>query len=143
MCKLDKGNGVRIINDHDYYAKLDDLILSRFKFTEITINDGKIHTINSIEYSIVIIFCKNAKPCMQLDTFRKLVPSGSQSAKIYGLAKVHLESTPLRPVVSMIRTAEYNLVRYLVRNMNDVMPTTYILNSNGYYFVDQISSLDF
>ena len=53
---------------------------------------------------------------MQLDTFSNLVPSGSQPGKIYGLAKVNKESTPQRTVVSMIRTAEYNLAIYLVKN---------------------------
>ena len=79
---------------------------------------------------------------MQLDTFSNLMPSGSQPGKIYGLAKVHKEGTPLRPVVSMIRTAEYNLAKYLVKIINDVMPTTYMLNSSG-PFVNQISSFDF
>ena len=79
---------------------------------------------------------------MQLDTFSNLVPSGSQPGRIYGLAKVHKEGTPLRPVVSMIRTAEYNLARYLVKIINDVMPTTYMLCSTG-SFVNQISSFDF
>ena len=55
---------------------------------------------------------------------------------------MHSESTPLRPVVSMIRTAEYNLAKYLVKIMNNVMPTTYMLNSTG-SFVNQISSFDF
>ena len=53
-----------------------------------------------------------------------------------------MESTPLRPVVSKIRTAEYNLAKYLVKVMNDEMPTTYMLNSTG-PFVNQISSFDF
>ena len=75
---------------------------------------------------------------MQPDTSSNLVPSGS----IYGLAKVHKEGTPLRPVVSMIRTAEYNLAKYLVRIINDAMPTTYMLNSAG-SFVSHISSFDF
>ena len=74
---------------------------------------------------------------MQLDTFSNLVPSGSQPGKIYGLAKVHKESTPLRPVVSMIRTAEYNLAKY-VKIINDVMPPTYMLNSTG-SFVSQLN----
>ena len=65
---------------------------------------------------------------MQLDTFSNLVPSGSQPVKIHGLAKVHKESTHLRPVVLMIRTAVYNLAKYLVKIINDVMPTTYMLN---------------
>ena len=133
---------MRIINDYDYYAKLDDLILRRIKCNEFTINDGKIHPIISKEYSIVRFLSKNVKPCMQLDTFSNFVPSGSQPGKIYGLAKVHMECTPLRTVVSMIRTAEYNLAKYLVKIINDVIPITYMLNSNG-YFVNQISSLDF
>ena len=124
LCKFDKGNGVLIINDYDYYAKLDDLILNTKKFTEITISDSKIHPIISKENSIVRFFNKNVKPYMQLDTFSNLVPSGSQPGKIYGLAKVHKEGAPLRPVVSMIKTAEYNLAKYLVKIINDVMPTT-------------------
>ena len=55
------------------------------------------------ENPIVRFFTKNIKPYMQLDTFSNLVPSGSQPGMIYGLAKVHKENTPLRPVVSMIR----------------------------------------
>ena len=75
---------------------------------------------------------------MQLDTFSNLVPS----CKVHGLANMHEEATPLRKVLSMIRTAEYNLAKYLVRIMNDVMPTTYMQNSTG-SFVSQISSCDF
>ena len=56
LCKFDKGNGVLIINDYDYYAKLDDLILYIKKFTEVTISDSKIHPIISKENSIVRFF---------------------------------------------------------------------------------------
>ena len=33
--------------------------------------------------------------------FKQLQPIGSRAAKIYGLAKVHKEGTPLRPIVSI------------------------------------------
>ena len=36
LCKFNKCNGVLIINDYDYYAKLHDLISNTKKFTEIT-----------------------------------------------------------------------------------------------------------
>ena len=75
---------------------------------------------------------------MQLDTFSNLVPS----AKTYGLVKVHKENTPPRSVVSMISTAEYNLVKYIVEIINDAMPNTYMINSTR-SFVNQLSSLDF
>ena len=42
-----------IINDYDYYAKLDDIILNTKEITELTINDGKIHPMISKENSIV------------------------------------------------------------------------------------------
>ena len=79
---------------------------------------------------------------MQLDTFSNLVPSGSQPAKINGLAKMHKENTPLRPVVSMIRTAENNPAKYRFKIINDAMPTTYMVNSTE-SFVNQISSFDY
>ena len=78
---------------------------------------------------------------MQLETFSNLVPSGIQSGKMYGLANVHEEGRPLRPVVSMIKTAEYNLAKYLVKIINYVLPTTYMLNST-WASVNQISSFD-
>ena len=115
MCKFDKGSVVLIINDYDYYSKFDDLIPSTKIFTEITISDGIKHPIISKENSIVRSLNKNVKPYMQLDTFSNLLPSGSQPGKIYGLAKMHKEDTPIRPVVLMIRTAEYNLAEYLVK----------------------------
>ena len=52
----------------------------------------------------------------------------------YGLAKVHNENTPLRSVVSMIRTAEYYPAKYLVKIINDAMPTTYIEEEEKLYF---------
>ena len=47
---------------------------------------------------------------------------------------------PLRPLVLMIRTAEYNLPKYLVKIINDAMPTSYVHNSTN---SNQISSFDF
>ena len=79
---------------------------------------------------------------MQHDTFSNLGPSGSQAGKIDGLAKVHKEGTPLRPVVSMIRTAEHNLAKYPVKITNVAMPFTYMLNSTG-SVTNQISSFEF
>ena len=35
LCKFDKGNGVLITNDYDYYAKLDDLILNTQKIIKL------------------------------------------------------------------------------------------------------------
>ena len=55
---------------------------------------------------------------------------------------MYKEDPPLGPVVSMIRATEYNLDKYLVRIINDAMPSTYMLNSTG-SVVNQINSFHF
>ena len=35
LCKFDKGSGVLIISDYDYYAKFDDLILNKKKLLKL------------------------------------------------------------------------------------------------------------
>ena len=60
-----------------------------------------IHQIISKQNTICRFFIKNVKPFVPLDTFSNLVRCGSQPGKNFGSAKVHKESTPRRPVVSM------------------------------------------
>lgn len=43
--------------------------------------------------------------------FDKLKPTGSQPPRLYGLAKVHKPSTPLRPVLSMPGSAYYRVAK--------------------------------
>ena len=45
--------------------------------------------------------------------FEKLIPVSSKPRKLYGMAKVLKDQVPLRPVVSMAGTPEYNLAKYL------------------------------
>ena len=40
-------------------------------------------------------------------------PLGSQPAKLYGLPKVHKDGMPMRPVLSMIQTAQYKIAKFL------------------------------
>ena len=47
------------------------------------------------------------KDSISADIFESLIPVGFQPGKIYGMAKVHKQGVPLRPVVSMINTSEY------------------------------------
>ena len=53
--------------------------------------------------------------------YKKLYPTGSCPGKLYGTAKIHkirvngnINDLPIRPVVSNINTATYNLVPYKI-----------------------------
>ena len=83
------------------------------------------------ENPIVRFFKKNIKPYMQLDTFSNLVPSGSQPGMIYGLAKVHKENTPLRPVVSMIRIIMIIMVIFKCYFSGEHIALSINKNNNG------------
>ena len=60
-------------------------------------------------------------------TFANLVSIGCQLGKIYRLTKVPNEYTHIKPVVSTNCAAEYNLVKYFVKVIIDVMPRCFNL----------------
>ena len=45
--------------------------------------------------------------------YNRLRPSGSLPPRIYGLPKIHKPSTPLRPIVSCIKSPTYQLAKYI------------------------------
>ena len=57
---------------------------------------------------------------------------------MYGLVKVHKDNNPVRPVVSMIGTPEYQLAKFL----DVIIPQTYLLKSNK-QFLDRINNFQF
>ena len=58
-----------------------------------------------------------------------MIPSRSKPGKLYGQAKVHKSNVPLRPVVSMVDTPEYNLAKYLDNMIKPYIPDTHLLRS--------------
>ena len=63
----------------------------------------------------------------KVDGYAALIPSGSKLGKLYGLVKVHKDNTPLKPVVIMIETSEYKLVKDLDNLIQPHIPDTYML----------------
>jgi len=69
-------------------------------------------------------------------------PSVSQPGKIYGLCKAHKKGYPLRPVVSMIVTSEYELAKFLDSFIKPNIPNKYMLNYTQ-SFLDAMKSFNF
>ena len=97
VCKFDKGNGTVILDSDDYYKKLDKIVLDDTKFKEIDTKKTKTHPVINKENTIKRFLAKFIKPFVSAEEYVKLIPSGSQPGKIYGLCKVHKEGQPLRP----------------------------------------------
>ena len=99
------------------------------KFKEIDTKKTKTHPVINKENTIKRFLSKFIKPFVSAEEYYKLIPSGSQPGKIYGLCIVHKEGQPLRPVVSMLSTAEYNIAKYLDSIIKPCIPNHYMLNS--------------
>ena len=98
------------------------------KFKDIDTTKTKNHRIINKEISICKFLTQYIKPWVDFRTYLELKPTGSQPGKIYGLCKVHKEGEPLRPVVSMIGTAEYNIAKYLDKIIKPCIPSSHMLN---------------
>ena len=131
VCAFDKGNGIVIMNSKDYFDKLDKIIYDTSKFQEITINTNLSHPVIRNENNIRNYLRQNVKGFISQETFDSIYPSGSQPGKLYGLCKSHKPGLPLRPVVSMINTAEYNLAKYLDKIIKPYIPSKFMLNSTS------------
>merc|ERR1711891_74703 len=52
--------------------------------------------------------------------YHRLKPMGSQTARLYGLAKVHKEDIPMRPVLSMPGSVYYRIAEYVAEHLAKV-----------------------
>ena len=110
----------------DYFLKLDRIIEDGSKFIEVKLQDDAIHPIIQKENSIAYYVKRYLR---KVDGYTTLIPSGSKPGKLYGLAKVHKDNTPLQPIVSMVGTHEYKLAKYLDNLLKPHIPDTYLLKS--------------
>ena len=93
VCKFDKGRGVVLLDSDDCYSKLDYIVNDQSKFHQICVNT-KVHPVIAKENSIAYHVRKHLKN-LGTETLRKLIPSGSNPGKIYGLVKVHKRGYPV------------------------------------------------
>ena len=126
LCKFDKGNGFAILEAEDYFLKLDRIIEDGSNFIDVKLQRDAIHPIIQKENSIAYYVKRYLR---KVDGYTTLIPSGSKPGKLYGLAKVHKDNTPLRPVVSMVGTPENKLAKYLDNLIKPLIPDTYLLKS--------------
>ena len=116
------------MDSKDYYTKLDKIVLNKTKFEEINVSPEDKNPIMKKQQSVKYYLETYVKESIGADIFESLIPVGSQPGKIYGMAKVHKEGVPLRPVVSMINTSEYFLAKYLDTFIQPNIPISYSVN---------------
>ena len=74
------------------------------------------------------------------ELFDRMKPTGSQPARLYGLAKVHKANTPMRPVPSMAGSSYYNVTKQVAFWLSHVPECR--INSSTKSVCDQLKDLD-
>ena len=66
--------------------------------------------------------------------------SGTQPGILYGLPKIHKIGTPLRPILSAIGTAGYNIAKFFVPILAPFISNEYTIN-DSFSFVEEIVAI--
>ena len=113
LLKQDKGRGVVILDNNTYIEKCYE-ILDKEQFKKLEKDPTK--TIEGkVQRSL-----RKIKEKLNKNEYKQLYPSGSSPGLFYGTAKIHklkkeegINDLNLRPIISNIGTATYELAKYL------------------------------
>ena len=147
-CKMDKGVGVVILNKEDYVSKLESIINDESRFEELSYDLSKATTVEHCsqapwilrQNSIYRYINTNIKRMVDEKTYKKLLPTGSQPGRLYGMAKNHKQGCPLRPVLSAINTAEYALAKWFETQIKPLLNDRWSVSSST-CFVKELNSI--
>ena len=112
---FDKGIGICIMKRKAYEDKLSEILhLPQFEKEEISSRKNAKHPALK-EHERIIDELKKLKSEGKIDDdlYEKMYPTGSQPARLYGLAKVHKNAVPTRPVLSMPGSAYHKIALQL------------------------------
>ena len=99
---FDKGIGFCIMPKSTYEQKLNPIIdLPQFQKIDPKRKNAKHPVLKEEERVVNVLNDLKKNGHISEKLYNKLKPTGSQPPRLYGLAKVHKEGTPLRPIVSM------------------------------------------
>ena len=130
ILKQDKGGGVVILDRRKYMEKCLT-ILSTSKFAEIN-HDPTAYIEGKVQRTL-----RKIKSKLPSFVYSKIYPTGSSPGKFYGTAKQHkvpnnstIEHLPLRPIISNIGTATYDLAKYLAQLLKLLSGSQYTIKNS-------------
>jgi len=118
---FDKGVGICIIKKRSYHEKMDMIInLPQFEKMENTRKNAKHPVLKEEDRVTNILKSLHDEGKIDKELYDQMRPRGSQPARLYGLAKVHKQNTPVRPVLSMPGSAYHKVAVYVAKCLSVV-----------------------
>ena len=137
ILRQDKGRGV-VLLDKSVYVNKGENFLNGPEFEKLEQDPTKTFQRNVQETLL------ESKKKFSSKVYKKLYPSSSRPGLYFGLAKVHklngstdVNQLPMRPVISNIGTATYELSKYLADLLRSLTKSGYSIDSTK-DFIDRI-----
>ena len=140
VLRQDKGRGVVLMNKCDYVNKSKNFF-DGIEFEELISDPTK-----SFQARVQRTLLKMKKKFTETE-YKRIYPSSSRPGLFFGLAKVHklkngctnVNELPLRPVISNIGTATYEISKYLASLLQPIAKSEFTIDSTK-DFVHKIKS---
>ena len=144
ITRPDKGKGVVILNKADYINKMNALLSDTSKFEmlgPVSTHDKTSKNEQTLQ-KYLLKLVKNGS--LSHEVYNKIRPTGSQRPRMYGLPKIHKQNTPLRPILSMIGSAQHELAKWLSEVLKPVTDhySTFCVR-DSFTFANEVQLLPF
>lgn len=121
ITKPDKGTGVVIMNKSKYIEKMSAILNDTNTFVPlgpVSTHDKTSRNEAKLQKYLLGLVKSNNLP---RDIYDEVRPTGSQRPRLYGLPKIHKTGVPLRPILSMIGSAQHQLAKWLSKVLQPVL----------------------
>ena len=104
----------------EYVRKMLDILNDPSKFKRLG-NCSECDNTGSLERSMQTLLLRLHKAGeISESTYKKIRPVGSTRPRMYGVAKVHKEDVPLRPILAMIGSPQHATAKWLAQVLEPV-----------------------
>jgi hypothetical protein len=139
LLRPDKGSGVVVMDSSDYFHKFDPILNDPSKFViDSRQEDASTKANKRITTLLNDLKTKNI---ITPEQHRRLIPQAAVPPRMYGLPKTHKPGIPVRPIVSMTRSAYEPLSKWLASELKSVEENfTSRCVKDSFEFVDKLST---
>ena len=122
ITRPDKGSGTVLMDKEDYICKMMKILDDTSKFKCLGACEGNDNTgQNERALQAFLLRCRNDGK-INAEVYDRIRPTGSMRPRMYGLPKVHKQQPiPLRPILSMVGSAQHELARWLTEVLQPVL----------------------
>ena len=139
ILNADKGNAIVILDRENYQQKMYNILHDSSKFKVLAEDLFNVIIRKEDKVNKILTKLKNNKEIFS-NEYNLMYASETKPGILYGLPKVHKRDVPLRPILSAIGTAGYNIAKFFVSLLSIFTNNEFTINDT-FSFVKKIVSI--